>query len=115
MKAGFKATAKAMLKATAGAVILAALAVGCANTSPLPTGMVADKFVTYACEGGKQFQARAAQDGSTVRIRYEGGYELDQVGKGIYEGSDWKFITTETANAELFHNGKLLLKACKLV
>ena len=109
MTSGYKA-------ATAG-IFLAVLASGCANTSTLPSGMVAGKFVAYACEGGKQFQARAADDGSTVRIRYEGGYELDRMAKGIYEGSGWKLVTADAAGAlaELSHNGKVVLKACKLV
>jgi hypothetical protein len=109
MKAGFNATTAAL--------ILAVFAGGCASTSPLPTGMVAGKFVAYACDGGKQFQARAADDGSTVRIRYEGGYELDRMAKGIYEGSGWKLVTADAsagAPAELSHNGKVVLKACKL-
>lgn len=90
----------------------------CASTTPLPTGMVAGKFVPFACEGGKQFQVRAAEDGSTVRIRYEGGYELDRIAKGVYEGSGWKLVTADastTSSAELTHDGKLLLKACKPV
>ncbi len=104
-----------LLNTWTGTLFLASIAAGCAVTSPLPTGMVADKFVSYACEGGKQFQARATQDGSSVRIRYEGGYELDQIAKGVYEGSGWKFVSMDTANTELFHNGKSVLKACKLV
>jgi hypothetical protein len=103
--------------ATAAGIFLAVLASGCANTSVLPTGMVAGKFVAYACEGGKQFQVRAADDGSTVRIRYEGGYELDRMAKGVYEGSGWKLVTADaaaSAQTELSHNGKVVLKSCKL-
>ncbi len=103
------------VKSWTGAVFLVSVAAGCAVSSPLPIGMVADKFVSFSCEGGKQFQARATPDGSSVRIRYEGGYELDQIAKGIYEGAGWKFVAGDSANSELFHNGKSVLKSCKVV
>ena len=89
------------------------LLAACATSSPLPIGMKAGQFVTFSCEGGKSFQARAAEDGSTVRVRYEGGYELDNKGAGVYEAEGWKLVTQGAGAAELVHNGKTLLKSCK--
>jgi hypothetical protein len=89
---------------------IAALA-GCATTAP--GGMVAGQFVNYECEGGKRFQARLAADGSSVRIRYEGGYELDHKGNGVYEGEGFR-LTTQ-GGVELSHHGKVTHKACKRV
>ena len=102
-----------MKLAYASALAAAALLAGCASSPSLPIGMKAGQFVTYTCEGGKTFQARAADDGSTVRVRYEGGYELDNKGAGIYEAEGWKLSTQGAAAAELVHNGKTLLKNCK--
>ena len=102
-----------MKLAYASALAAAALLAGCASSPSLPIGMKAGQFVTYTCEGGKTFQARAADDGSTVRVRYEGGYELDNKGAGIYEADGWKLSTQGAAAAELVHNGKTLLKNCK--
>lgn len=95
-------------------ILATAVASGCATSNPIPAGMKAGQFVAYECDGGKRFQARAAEDGSSVRIRYEGGYELDHVGKGVYEGSGWKLTAAGSGPAELQHNGKPLLTACKL-
>lgn len=92
-----------------GVVVLA----GCASSPAVPAGMQAGKFVGLVCEGGKSFQARAANDGSTVRIRYEGGYELDTMGGGVYEGSGWKLVTQGPGATALHHNGKLILQGCK--
>lgn len=97
------------------AVFVSALSVACTTGPAIPVGMKADQFVQYECAGGKKFQARAAADGSTVRIRHEGGYELDQVSKGVYEGAGWKLIADGTGPAQLQHNGKALLTGCKLV
>ncbi|HVE52941.1 MAG TPA: hypothetical protein VNB23_06120 [Ramlibacter sp.] len=92
-------------------VTLAALA-GCATTAALPQGMRAGEFVQYSCEGGKKMAARVAPDGSTVRVRFEGGYELDRKDAGVYEGDGWK-LTTAGATAELAHGGKVVAKGCK--
>ena len=89
------------------------LLAACATSSPLPVGMKAGQFVTFSCEGGKSFQARAAEDGSSVRVRYEGGYELDNKGAGVYEAEGWKLVTQGAGATELIHNGKSLLKSCK--
>lgn len=90
---------------------LAALG-GCASTQSIPAGMKAGEFVAYNCDGGKRLMARAAADGSTVRVRYEGGYELDRKEVGIYEADGWKLVA-QGGGAELIHNGKTMLKGCK--
>lgn len=99
---------------TAPLVAIALLA-GCATKTPVPVGMKAGQFVTFNCEGGKSFQARAAADGSTVRVRYEGGYELDSKGAGVYEAEGWKLVTQGPGATELMHNGKSIHKNCKAV
>lgn len=90
-----------------GIVLLA----GCATSASVPAGMKAGQFVSFACDGGKTFRARLADDGSSVRIRYEGGYELDNKGGGVYEGEGFKLLTQGTT--ELLHNGKQAVKNCK--
>lgn len=85
---------------------------GCASGTVVPAGMKAGQFVEYACEGGKRLSARAAADGSTVRIRFEGGYELDRKDAGVYEADGWK-LTAAGGTAELAHGGKLVARACK--
>jgi hypothetical protein len=94
-------------------LVLAALG-GCASAPTAPAGMKVGQFVTYTCEGDKRFQARAAEGGDTVRLRYEGGYELDRKSPGVYEADGWKLITGASGTAELHHNGKQTHKNCKL-
>jgi hypothetical protein len=92
--------------------VLAALAAGCASTADVPAGMKAGQFVSYSCEDGKRLAARAAADGATVRIRFEGGYELDRKGPGVYEADGWKLSTTGAA-AQLEHGGKVVARGCR--
>ena len=92
-----------------GVLVLA----GCASSPVVPAGMKAGQFVGFVCEGGKRFQARFANDGSSIRIRYEGGYELDALGGGVYEGDGWKLVTQGPGATALHHNGKLILQGCK--
>ena len=99
----------------AAPLVAVTLLAACATSPGLPMGMKAGQFVTFNCEGGKSFQARAAADGSTVRVRYEGGYELDNKGAGVYEAEGWKLMTQGPGAAELMHNGKSTLKNCKAV
>lgn len=94
-------------------LIAIGLLAGCATGPTLPTGMKAGQFVTFNCEGGKRFQARASDDGATVRVRYEGGYELDRKDAGVYEAEGWKLVTQGPGAAELMHNGKSVHKNCK--
>ncbi|MFN3377007.1 MAG: hypothetical protein ACK40S_10710 [Burkholderiaceae bacterium] len=93
--------------ALAGVAVLA----GCASSPSVPVGMQAGKFVSYECEGGKRFQARLAVDGNSVRIRYEGGYELDRIANGVYEGEGWRLQTQ--GKVELQHHGKTMLRDCR--
>lgn len=93
--------------------IAISLLAGCASSPAVPTGMKAGEFVTFKCEGGKSFKARLASDGSTVRVRYEGGYELDRQGAGIYEAEGWKLVTQGAGATELLHKGKPVLKNCQ--
>lgn len=98
---------------TALSIVLAgaALLAGCASSPSVPAGMQAGKFVSYECEGGKRFQARLAADGSTVRIRHEGGYELDRKANGVYEGEGWSLETQ--GKIELSHKGKVAARGCR--
>lgn len=97
---------------TAPLIALGLLA-GCASNPSVPMGMKAGQFVTFNCDGGKSLQARVAADGSSVRVRYEGGYELDSKGAGVYEAEGWKLVTQGPGAAELMHKGKSVLKNCK--
>lgn len=94
-----------------GIVMLA----GCATSPSMPVGMKAGEFASFACDGGKVLKARIANDGSTVRVRYEGGYELDNKGVGVYEGAGFKLVTQGAGSTELLHNGKSVAKNCKPV
>lgn len=96
-------------------VALSALALlaGCASTS-VPAGMQSGKFVTFACEGGKTFSARAADDGATVRVRaHHGSAELERKADGVYEGEGYKLSTQEPGGVSLMHDGKPQGKGCK--
>jgi len=98
----------ALIATAAGLALLG----GCATTVPAPVGMKVGQFVTYKCDGGKQFQARLAEGGSSVRVRYEGGYELDRKAGGVYEADGWK-LTAQGPALELMHNGKPAVKNCR--
>ncbi len=91
----------------------ASLLVACASTPSAPAGMKLGQFVPLTCEGNKTFQARASDDGNSIRIRYEGAYELDNKGNGVYEGDGYRLVTDGPGAVELFHNGKSALKSCK--
>ena len=94
------------------AIGVAALA-GCASSPTPPAGMKAGQFVTFKCDGGKQFTARMADGGASVRIRHEGGYELDRKAGGVYEADGWTLVTQGPGATELLHKGKSALKNCK--
>lgn len=80
----------------------------------MPAGMQSGKFVTFACEGGKTFSARAADDGSTVRVRaHHGSAELERKAGGVYEGEGYKLSTQEAGGISLMHDGKPQGKGCK--
>ena len=84
----------------------------CATQSTAPAGMKSGQFVSYKCEGGKSLQARLAADGSSVRVRFEGGYELDRKADGVFEGEGFK-LSSENGMLELMHNGKPAARNCK--
>ena len=86
---------------------------GCATTHTAPAGMKVGQFVTYKCDGGKQLQARLADGGASVRVRYEGGYELDRKEAGVYEAEGWKLVTGSPSGMELQHKGKPAATNCK--
>lgn len=105
------------MKLAAAVSLLCLLALGgCASTgaasSSIPAGMKAGEFVPFACDGGKRLMARAAADGSSVRVRFEGGYELDRKGPGVFEADGWK-LTSQSDGTELVHNGKSVATNCK--
>lgn len=101
------------MKSVLSILALAGVAVfsGCASSPSVPAGMKVGKFVSYECEGGKRFQARLAADGSTVRIRHEGGYELDRKANGVFEGEGWRLETQ--GKVELHHKGKVAARGCR--
>ena len=98
---------------TLGSLAVLIVLSGCATTAMVPAGMKSGQFVQFACEGNKRFQARASEDGESVRVRYEGGWELDRKGDGHYEADGWKLMTTGADATELLHNNKTIGKRCK--
>lgn len=84
----------------------------CATQPSVPVGMKPGQFVTYQCDGGKRLQARLAADGSSVRVRFEGGYELDRKGDGMFEGEGFT-LTSANGMLALMHNGKPAAGNCK--
>jgi hypothetical protein len=85
---------------------------GCASGPPVPAGMKVGEFVPFECEGGKRFSARVAEGGQSIRVRSDGGFELDHKSNGVYEGSGWRLVA-EAGVASLFHEGKQTHKACR--
>ncbi len=85
---------------------------GCASTPSVPAGMKVGEFVQFTCEGGKRFSARVAEGGESVRVRADGGFELDRKGDGVYEGEGWR-LASEAGATSLIHNGKQTHKGCK--
>lgn len=84
----------------------------CATQSSVPAGMKVGQFVSYQCDGGKRLQARLSADGSSVRVRFEGGYELDRKADGVFEGEGFK-LTSANGMLALMHNGKAAAGNCK--
>lgn len=87
---------------------------GCASSPAMPQGMTTGKFVSFACEGGKTFSARAAEDGKSVRVRgLHGSAELDMKSEGVYEGDGYTLMTKGSDGASLVHAGKSQGDRCK--
>ena len=95
-------------------LIAATILGACASAPVAPHGMVAGKFVNFACTGGR-FSARAAEDGKSLRIRgLHGAAELDLKGDGIYEGDGYKLVTKGANGISLTHDGKPNGTHCKV-
>lgn len=88
---------------------------GCASTgAPFPPGLAAGKFVTFSCEGGKTFSARAADDGRTVRVRaHHGSAELDRKADGTFEGEGYRLMLGAPGAVSLSHGGKSQGEKCR--
>ncbi len=92
---------------------LALLAAGCASVPAPPDGMKAGQFVRFACDGAG-FQARASEDGRTVRVRtLHGSAELDKKQDGVFEGEGFQLATSGPERISLTHHGKAQGKNCK--
>jgi hypothetical protein len=99
--------------AFAAVAALALLASGCASAPVPPEGMKTGQFVRFACDGAA-FQARASDDGRTVRVRtLHGSAELDKKQEGVFEGDGFRLATTGAERISLTHNGKVQGKNCK--
>lgn len=95
-------------------LIAVTLLAGCASNPAVPAGMTAGKFVSFSCEGGKTFSARAAQDSKTVRVRgHHGSSELDMKSDGVYEGDGYTLMTKGAGAVSLMHSGKTEGRNCK--
>ena len=98
---------------TAPFIVIGMLA-GCAASPAVPQGMMAGKFVSFSCEAGKTFSARAAEDGKTIRVRgHQGSAELDMKSDGMYEGEGYTLMTKGAGGVSLMHAGKPQGKDCK--
>lgn len=95
-------------------LIAVSLLAGCASSPAVSTGMSAGKFVSFACEGGKTFSARASEDGKTIRVRgHQGSAELDMKTDGVYEGEGYMLMTKGKDGVSLTHSGAPMGKSCK--
>ncbi len=95
-------------------LIAVTLLAGCASNPSVPAGMSAGKFVSFSCEGGKTFSARAAEDSKTVRVRgLHGSAELDMKSDGVYEGDGYQLMTKGPTGVTLMHSGEAAGKNCK--
>ncbi len=94
--------------------VTVAVLVGCASQSLPLHSMPAGKFVTFACTDGKVFSARAADDGSSVRVRaMQGSAELDRQADGSYAGDGYKLTVQGGDAVSLTYEGKLQGKDCR--
>jgi hypothetical protein len=92
-------------------VALAALAGACASAPSLPAGMKAGQFTRLACEGGRGFAVRVAEDGASARVRaLHGAVELARQGDGSFLGEDYKLALSPSAT--LWHKGKVEAEKC---
>jgi len=89
---------------------------GCATSGPASVAeSTPGRFITYTCEGKKNFSVRYDAELGTARIRtHEGSAELSKGARGLYrdEGGNWILTLASGADTELVHNGKALYKNC---
>ncbi len=77
--------------------------------------MQAGSFARLACEGGKTFAVRVAEDGKSARVRaLHGSAELSAKGAGVFEGEGYKLMLEPPGGAALTHEGKDQGKGCKV-
>jgi hypothetical protein len=92
-------------------IALAALAGACASAPTLPAGMKAGQFARLACETGRGFAVRMAEDGQTARVRaLHGAVELARQSDGSYLGDEYKLALSPSPT--LWHNGKVEGEKC---
>lgn len=86
---------------------------GCASAPTLPPGVKAGQFTRLACEGGKTFAVRMAEDGKSARVRaLHGASELSLQPDGAYAGEDYKLALPGVSAATLWHKGKVEAEKC---
>jgi hypothetical protein len=91
------------------------LAAGCATGPQLPAGVKAGEFARLACDGGRTFSVRLAEDGQSARVRaLHGAAELARQGDGAFAGDDYKLAMPATDAATLWHKGKVEAEKCKV-
>ncbi|MFN3595089.1 MAG: hypothetical protein ACK4TK_10475 [Thiobacillaceae bacterium] len=94
---------------------VAAIAAGCATGGKSVAEQTPGKFITYACDKGKSFQARFDAETGTVRIRtHDGSAELTKGDRGLYRDDlgHWVLALGDGNNTELVHNGKAVYTNC---
>jgi hypothetical protein len=95
----------------AGALFTTACAFG---TQP-PAGVKAGEFARLACDGGRTFAVRMAEDGKSARVRaLHGAAELSLQPDAAYIGDDYKLAMPASAAATLWHKGKVEAEQCKV-
>jgi hypothetical protein len=102
-------TARSLLPALGASALL--LLSACATGPALPSGMKAGQFTRMACEGGRGFAVRVAEDGASARVRaLHGAVELARQGDGSYAGEEYKLALSPSAT--LWHKGKVEAEKC---
>jgi hypothetical protein len=94
---------------------MSALAAACATGPQLPTGVKAGEFARLACDGGRSFAVRMAEDGKSARVRaLHGAAELNLQPDGAFAGDEYKLMMPASAPATLWHKGKVEADQCKV-
>jgi hypothetical protein len=96
-------------------VSVSALAAACATGPQLPAGVKAGEFARLACDGGRTFAVRMAEDGKSARVRaLHGAAELSLQPDGAFAGDEYKLMMPASAPATLWHKGKVEADQCKV-